>query len=78
MPVPDVLSFRNLAALVKHLDLYVSNDCGPMHLGPAVGAPTIGIFGPSEPEIWFPYRAEKGDPRDALSCQNPRSRQHRR
>jgi ADP-heptose:LPS heptosyltransferase/O-antigen ligase len=44
-----------LAALWKHCRLVVSNDAFPMHLGPAVGTPTIGLFGPGEPEVWFPY-----------------------
>ena len=57
---PDVLPLRKLAAVLKQFDVYISNDCGPMHLAPAVGTKTIGIFGPGEPEIWFPYRAEKG------------------
>jgi ADP-heptose:LPS heptosyltransferase len=41
--------------LIALSDLLVSNDAGPMHIGPAVGTPTVGIFGPGEPEIWFPY-----------------------
>ncbi|NIA29093.1 MAG: hypothetical protein GWP06_04160, partial [Actinobacteria bacterium] len=58
--LPDVLSLRELAAVLKIIDVYVSNDCGPMHLAPAVGTPTVGIFGPGEPDIWFPYKREKG------------------
>jgi ADP-heptose:LPS heptosyltransferase len=26
-----------------------------MHIAVAVGTPTIGIFGPGEENIWFPY-----------------------
>ncbi len=26
-----------------------------MHVSVAVGTPTVGIFGSSEPDIWFPY-----------------------
>jgi len=48
---------RELTALIASSDLLVSNDAGPMHIGPAVGTPTVGIFGPGEPEIWFPYPA---------------------
>ena len=55
-----ILSLRQLAALLKQFDLFVSNDCGPMHLAPAVGTKTIGIFGPGEPEIWFPYDKAQG------------------
>jgi len=53
-------SIRELMALIRCLDVYVSNDCGPMHIGPAVQTPTVGIFGPGQPEIWFPYNREKG------------------
>lgn len=48
---------RELMAMIASSDLLVSNDAGPMHIGPAVGTPTVGIFGPGEPEIWFPYPA---------------------
>lgn len=54
------LSIRELMALIQCMDVYVSNDCWPMHIGPAVQTPTIGIFGPGEPEIWFPYSSENG------------------
>ena len=57
---PGVLSLHRLTALLKYLDLFISNDCGPMHLAPAVGTKTIGIFGPGEPEIWFPYDISLG------------------
>jgi len=55
-----VLSLRQLAAVIKRLRAFVSNDCGPLHLAPAVGTATVGIFGPGEPEIWFPYDAADG------------------
>jgi len=57
---PEVLSLRELAAVLSVFDLFVSNDCGSMHIAPAVGTKTVGIFGPGEPEIWFPYKSEKG------------------
>ncbi|HXL72736.1 MAG TPA: glycosyltransferase family 9 protein, partial [bacterium] len=48
-------SLRGLIAFIQAADILISNDSGPMHVGPAVGTPTLGIFGPGEPEIWFPY-----------------------
>ncbi len=57
---PKLLSIRQLASILSQFDLFIANDCGPMHLAPAVGTRTIGIFGPGEPEIWFPYSKEKG------------------
>lgn len=57
---PPVLSLRELAAILKQFSLYISNDCGPLHLAVAVKTKTLGIFGPGEPDIWFPYFAEDG------------------
>ena len=59
IPLP-VLKLRLLAALLARLDIFVTNDCGPMHLSVAVGTPTIGLFGPGEPNIWFPYQETRG------------------
>ncbi len=60
LPPATVLSLRQLAAVIKRLVVFVSNDCGPLHLAPAVDTATVGIFGPGEPEIWFPYDAADG------------------
>ena len=51
---------RVLAAIISHCDLYVSNDAGPMHIAAALGVPTIGLFGPGEENIWFPYDRAHG------------------
>ncbi len=48
-------SIRGLVSFIAGADLLIANDSGPMHIGPAVDTPTLGIFGPGEPEIWFPY-----------------------
>ena len=42
------------AALYKKCVLVVSADSGPIHLASAVGVTTIGIFGPTDPEITGP------------------------
>jgi lipopolysaccharide heptosyltransferase II len=49
------LTLRELAALLSLADAFVGNDGGPMHMSAAVGTPTVGIFGPGEERIWFPY-----------------------
>ena len=28
-----------------------------MHMGVALGVPTLGLFGPTDPTIWFPYES---------------------
>ncbi len=50
-------NIRGLMAFIEAADVLVANDSGPMHVGPAVGTPTLGLFGPGETEIWFPYGA---------------------
>jgi heptosyltransferase II len=40
-----------LAAIFKKCSLVVSADSGPLHLASATGVPTIGLFGPTSPEI---------------------------
>ncbi len=50
-----VLPLRQLAATLSLCSACVANDSGPMHIAVAVGTPTIGIFGPGEENIWFPY-----------------------
>ena len=50
-----VLPLRQLAAVLAQCSVYVANDSGPMHIAAAVNTPTIGIFGPGEENIWFPY-----------------------
>jgi lipopolysaccharide heptosyltransferase II len=47
-------SIVKAAALLAECDLLVSNDTGIMHLGAAMGAPTVGIFGPVSPQRWAP------------------------
>jgi ADP-heptose:LPS heptosyltransferase len=43
-----------LAALLARAGAVVSNDSGPMHLAAALGAPTVGLFGPETPVMYAP------------------------
>jgi len=54
------LPLRTYWSVVAALDVLVTNDGSPLHAGPAVGTPTVGILGPTVPEIWFPYAARDG------------------
>ena len=46
---------RKLGALLANLDLFVSGDCGVMHLASASGAPTAGLFVASDIDGWNVY-----------------------
>ena len=77
------LTITSLAALLEKLDLYISNDTGPMHLGAAVGTKVVAIFGPGDAMRFAPsvprdrYRIVRLDstpcerPCYSFSCDNP-------
>ena len=44
-----------LAAIIAKLELFISNDTGPLHIAHSLGVPTIGIFRPGEYPIWGSY-----------------------
>jgi lipopolysaccharide heptosyltransferase II len=44
-------SISQLASLVKHSDLLISNDSGPVHMAVALGTPVISIFGRNQPGL---------------------------
>lgn len=58
--IPGAIAFCNyshiseLAALLSRIDLFITNDTGPMHLGDALQIPMIAIFAPTSPETSGP------------------------
>jgi heptosyltransferase-1 len=42
------------AALLERCDRFLCNDTGVMHVAGAVGAPTVALFGPTDPALWKP------------------------
>lgn len=48
-------SLMALPALIKRAGWVISNDSGPMHLAAAMGVPTLGIFGPTDPRLYGPF-----------------------
>jgi ADP-heptose:LPS heptosyltransferase len=60
-----VVSPRHLqqtAALIEHCNALLSNDTGLMHIGAAVGTPTVAVFGPTSPRVVLPSRAHAAGP----------------
>lgn len=56
------LDFSQLALLLSRAALYVGPDTVTTHLAAAMGAPTVALFGPSNPVKWGPWpRNSKAD-----------------
>ncbi|MDA8388037.1 MAG: lipopolysaccharide heptosyltransferase II [Nitrospiraceae bacterium] len=47
-------TLRELAAYISECDALVTNDSGPMHVGYAVGAPLVALFGSTSPALTGP------------------------
>jgi ADP-heptose:LPS heptosyltransferase len=45
-----------IAQLMRDASLFLGNDSGPAHIAAAFGLPLVALFGPSDPEIWAPWR----------------------
>ncbi len=52
-------SLGSLAALMKHFELFISNDTGPSHIACAVDCPSITLFGPADVRRWAPLDRER-------------------
>jgi lipopolysaccharide heptosyltransferase II len=65
-------SLRQMAALLGQCKIVITNDNGPMHLAVAVGAPTVTIYGPTNPVSWNPggprHRVVQAENLSCLGC----------
>ncbi len=52
LPPLDIPAF---SSILHRARLYVGNDGGILHMAVAHRVATVGLFGPTEPDIWFPY-----------------------
>jgi heptosyltransferase-3 len=48
------LSLPQVAAVLQRAALFIGNDSGLMHLAAAAGAPTVGLFGPTDATTYRP------------------------
>jgi lipopolysaccharide heptosyltransferase I len=64
-------SVGELAAVLQDAALVVSGDTGPLHIAAAVGAPVVGLYGPTWPERNGPW-----DPGDEVISRADRCQCH--
>ena len=68
------LSIPQVAAAIESARLLISNDTGPMHLGPALGVPTLGLFSVGLPEHFRPTGVNdcflRGNPIDKVALED--------
>jgi heptosyltransferase I len=57
-PPVDLLEWdlRRLVYLIDRADVLVSPDTGPLHVGVALGTPTVALMGYTNPKKYGPYR----------------------
>jgi ADP-heptose:LPS heptosyltransferase len=75
------LNLNELCYIISKLDLFITNDSGPMHIAAAAGTPVVAIFGPENPVHLRPYTREAlyrvvhkdvpCRPCSKASCENP-------
>ena len=46
---------RQLMALIKRCQLFLTNDAGPMHIASALGVRVVAVFGPTDPRTTSPF-----------------------
>ena len=56
------LGFGQLATLLAGCALYIGPDTSVTHLAAACGAPTLALFGPTNPQRWGPWPARASAP----------------
>ena len=56
------LSWGELAALIGGAAVYVGPDTSVTHLATATGAPTVALYGPTDPRLWGPWPVGGLDP----------------
>ena len=58
-----------LIGAIKAMDLFITNDSGPMHIAAASGVPVVALFGPTTRELgFFPYSENSSVMETPLRC----------
>ena len=61
-------SVRELMALIKRCNFFITNDSGPMHLAAAFGVPLVAIFGSTDHSTTYPLSDSAIVVRESIDC----------
>ncbi len=62
------LELGTAMGVIRRCDMFLSNDSGLMHVASALGIPTIGIFGSTDPELTGPKGSFSYTIKSNISC----------
>lgn len=62
------LTLSEMVEWIRHCELMITNDTGPMHVGAALQKPMVALFGPTEPRRTGPYGQSDKALRHELPC----------
>lgn len=74
-----VLNLGAFAALMQHAAFFAGNESGPLHIAALSGTPSLGLFGPGEPRVFYPrgnhtallHHVLPCNPCDQIHCVHP-------
>lgn len=61
-------TIRELMALIKRCELFLTNDTGPMHIAAAFGVPVVALFGPTDSRTTSPFGSGHTIVRHSVEC----------
>lgn len=61
-------SIKLLIELLRHADMFVSGDTGPLHIASVLNIPTVAVFGPKDPAIYGPFNEKAIVVKKELPC----------
>ena len=73
--VAGTFNLPEFAALVSKAKLFIGNESGPLHIAAVSGVPSLGLFGPGEPYVFYPYGKKVDYLHHVLEC-NPCDQVH--
>jgi lipopolysaccharide heptosyltransferase I len=61
-------SLLEMAGIIEQASAVVAGDTGPLHMAGALGVPTVGMFGPTDPAIYAPQGEQHATLFSNLPC----------